>query len=108
MIISAHQPAYLPWCGYFQRISMSDVFVILDEVQFEKNSFTNRNQIKTSNGVFWLTVPVRLKGHLSSNIKQIEISDNGQWAKKHWKTIKQNYLKAPFFDLYQDTFKGVL
>jgi hypothetical protein len=108
MKISAHQPAYLPWGGYIERISLSDVFIILDDVQFEKNSFTNRNQIKTSNGPAWLTVPVNLKGHISSSIKDIEIVNNQPWHKKHWKTIQQNYQKSPFFrdheDFLEDTY----
>ena len=61
MIITAHQPAYLPWLGLIHKIAISDVYVFLDNVQFEKNSFTNRNKIKTANGPIWLTVPVFLK-----------------------------------------------
>jgi len=102
MKISAHQPAYLPWGGYIERISLSDIFIILDDVQFEKNSFTNRNQIKTSNGLAWLTVPVNLKGHISNSIKDIEVVNNQPWSKKHWKTIQQNYQKSPFFNDHED------
>ena len=105
MKISAHQPAYLPWGGFIERISLSDVFIILDDVQFEKNSFTNRNQIKTSNGPTWLTVPVSLKGHTSSSIKDIEIANNKPWHKKHWKTIQQNYKKSPFFREHENFLK---
>ena len=74
MIISAHQPAYLPWAGYLHRIAISDVFVILDNVQFEKNSFTNRNRIKSPSGSVWLTVPVSQKGHMSGTISDIKIA----------------------------------
>ena len=55
MILSAHQPAYLPWLGYFEKIACADVFIFLDTVQFEKNSFINRNKIKTQQGPQWLT-----------------------------------------------------
>ena len=109
MKISAHQPAYLPWGGFIERISLSDVFIILDDVQFEKNSFTNRNQIKTSNGLTWLTVPVSLKGHTSKSIKDIEIVNHQPWYKKHWKSIQQNYHKSPFFkeheNFFEDTYR---
>ncbi len=105
MILSAHQPAYLPWLGYLERISISDKFVILDQVQFEKNSFINRNKIKTNEETIWLTVPVNLKNHLESSIKNTDININDKWKIKHWKTIKQNYSKAPFFDLHKDFFE---
>ncbi|MGO8710493.1 MAG: WbqC family protein [Rhizomicrobium sp.] len=66
MIISIHQPAYLPWLGFFDRIAGSDVFIVLDNVQFERNSFINRNRIKTPDGPIWLTVPVRLDAHFDT------------------------------------------
>ena len=77
MIISIHQQAYIHWLDYFERIFMSDVHVILDHVQFEKNSMVNRNKVKTSNGWVWLTVPVASKGKFGeSGINNIRISDN--------------------------------
>lgn len=97
MILSAHQPAYLPWLGYFEKIARSDVFVYLDTVQFEKNSFINRNRLKTPQGVKWLTVPVKLKGHIDSNLMETQIDDAQPWRIKHLKTIEMNYRKAPFF-----------
>lgn len=98
MIVSAHQPAYLPWLGYFDKIARSDVFVIFDSVQFEKNSFTNRNRIKTPSGLGWLTVPVRSSGHLSSSILNLEIANEHSWKEKHLKSIVQNYSKAIHFN----------
>ncbi|MGL6327783.1 WbqC family protein [Aeromonas rivipollensis] len=62
MIVSIHQPAYLPWLGYVDRIKKSDLFIFLDSVQLEKNSFTNRNLIKGANGSHWLTIPINKKG----------------------------------------------
>lgn len=62
MIVSINQPAYLPWLGYFDRIAKSDKHVVLDHVQFEKNSMVNRNKIKTANDWCWLTIPVKTKG----------------------------------------------
>lgn len=105
MILSSHQPGYLPWLGYFHKIALSDNFVILDDVQFEKNSFINRNKIKNSYGSIWLTVPVLIKGHTKKTIKEIEINNNINWKKKHWKSIYQNYKKAPYFYKYSDFFE---
>ncbi|WP_252250248.1 WbqC family protein [Clostridium sp. ZBS13] len=102
MILSAHQPAYLPWLGYFHKIAISDVFVILDEVQFEKNSFTNRNKIKTSNGTTWISVPMKMNGHIQKTINQMEIDNKFNWRAKHWKSLYLNYKKSPYFNLYSD------
>ena len=107
MIVSAHQPAYLPWLGYFHKMALSDVFVVLDDVQFEKNSFINRNRVKTHNGPIYLTVPVLLKGHTDCTIRDIEINRNEDWRSKHWKTIYFNYKKAPFFSKYSEYFEDL-
>ena len=61
MIVAVHQPQYLPWLGYFDKIDKADVFVLLDTVQFKKNEWQNRNKIKTAQGWQWLTVPVMYK-----------------------------------------------
>ena len=94
MIISIHQPAYIPWLGYFDKISRSDVFIFLDNVQFEKNSFTNRNYIKSNNGPILLTLPLLHKGHMSKKINEILINDKVKWRTKHLKSIQQNYNKS--------------
>src|SRR5215470_5119272 len=97
MVLTIHQPAYLPWLGYFDRIAQSDAFIFLDNVQFERNSFTNRNRIKTANGPIWLTVPVRLNGHLDQTILATEIDERRDWRRKHLRAIEQNYRRAPCF-----------
>ena len=97
MILSAHQPAYLPWLGYFHKIASVDVFVYLDTVQFEKNSFINRNQIKTPQGAQWLTIPVKTRGHMSGSLRTTTIDDSQAWRSKHLKSIEMNYRKAPRF-----------
>lgn len=102
MILTAHQPAYFPWLGFFHKIAISDSYVYLDNVQFEKNSFTNRNKIKTANGPIWLTVPVLLKNHFGKTIKEIEIDNSKNWRESHWKSTYFNYKKAPFFGKYSD------
>jgi hypothetical protein len=100
MILSAHQPAYLPWLGYFNKIVRSDIFIFLDSVQFEKNSFTNRNKIKTAQGPIWLTVPLMTKGHINLVLEQMEIDNKRNWREKHFKSITQNYKKSPFIQHY--------
>jgi hypothetical protein len=107
MILTAHQPAYLPWLGLIHKITVSDIYVYLDSVQFEKNSFTNRNKIKTAVGSIWLTVPVFLKDHTKKTIKDIEIDNSKNWQESHWKSILLNYKKAPFFNKYANFFEDV-
>ena len=60
---SVHQPNFLPWVGYFNKIKLSKNFVILDDVEYTKNGFINRNKILTSNGIHWITVPVLYKNN---------------------------------------------
>jgi hypothetical protein len=97
MLVTIHQPAYLPWLGYLDRIARSDLFIFLDTVQFERNSFTNRNRIKTASGPLWLTVPVHLREHFGTAIADIEIDDGRDWRRKHLSSIAQNYRHAPGF-----------
>jgi len=98
MIISIHQPAYLPWLGYFDKINRSDIFIYLDTVQLEKNSYTCRNKIKTPQGSTWLTIPLITKGHTANSIGDIRIDNSQNWKKKHLKNIFLNYKKSKFFD----------
>ena len=98
MIISIHQPAYLPWLGFFDKINRSDIFIYLDTVQLEKNSYTCRNKIKTPQGSTWLTIPLITKGHTANSIGDIRIDNSQNWKKKHLKNIFFNYKKAKFFD----------
>jgi len=106
MILTAHQPAYIPWLGYFHKIALADKLVMLDSVQFEKSSFTNRNKIKTANGEAWLTIPVEMKGHLEKTILDINCDSKQFWKKKHWNSILLSYKKAPYFNLYSDFFEN--
>ena len=96
--LSINQPAYLPWAGYFDRIVKSDIHIVLDHVQFEKNSMTNRNKIRTKEGWAWLTVPVKTKGRFGDlAINRLEIDNTSFWAKKHLQALRSNYARAPFF-----------
>jgi hypothetical protein len=105
MIASIHQPAYLPWLGYFDKISKSDVHIFFDDAQYSKNNLFNRNRIKTQIGELWLTVPVRYKSGRS--ICETEIDNSGNWREKHWKTITCNYSKTLFFKEYAGIFEEI-
>lgn len=100
MVIGIHQPNYIPWIGYFHKIAKSDVFVFLDDVQYEKNGFTDRNRIKTPQGELYLKIPVKLDTHLQK-INQIDIREDLGWREKHLKSIDMNYRKSKY---YQEIF----
>ena len=94
--VAIHQPNYLPWLGYFAKIKKCDIFVFLDDVQFSKNSWQNRVNIKSPNGKQFLTQPVnRINGALTSTNEII--FSNSSWKAKHLKSIEHNYKKARFF-----------
>lgn len=98
--VAIHQPEHMPWGGFFNKMNKSNVFVILDTVQFSKNNWQNRNRFVCNKGnMFWLTVPIKLKGHLKKEFREIEIVDN-HWKKKYLNSLKMNYSKAPYFSLY--------
>lgn len=102
MIVTIHQPEHLIWLGLIDKIRQSDVFVILDDVQFEKNNFQNRNKIKSG----WLTVPIK-KHKLNTKINEIEIADTN-WRPKYLKTIKQDYSKAPNLDKHYPKIEAII
>ena len=98
MIVTIHQPSYLPWVPFLEKGLRSDVYVMLDNVQFEKNSETNRNRIKTAQGATWLTVPVSRQS--DTLIYEVQIRETQQgWRRKHRRTIEESYRKAPYFDV---------
>lgn len=105
MILSINQPAYLPWLGYFNRIARSDLHIVLDDVQIERNtntSFTNRNKIRTSQGWIWLTVPIRRSNeHGDEIINRVQV-DGSHWANKHLRSLVQSYSRAPHFSMHRD------
>src|SRR5690242_13035183 len=95
MIVSIHQPGYIPWLGFFKKILDSDVFVFLDDVQYEKNWVQNRNKIRTSDGQMWLTIPIR--SSFATLLKEVKIDNTSNWIEKHRKSIQINYSKAKYF-----------
>lgn len=100
MKVGIMQPTYLPWLGYFDMMSRVDVFVLLDNVQFEKKSWQQRNRIKTANGELMLSVPVRTAGRFHQQIDEVEIDRSTRFHDKHVKSIEAAYRKAPFFASY--------
>ena len=90
------QSNYIPWKGYFDMIAAVDEFILYDDMQYTRRDWRNRNQIKTPQGVQWLTVPVQVKGKYDQKIKDTLI-DGSDWATAHWKTLVQNYRRAPHF-----------
>ncbi|MGO4390474.1 WbqC family protein [Variovorax sp. M-6] len=91
------QSNYIPWKGYFDMIAAVDEFILYDDMQYTRRDWRNRNQIKTPQGVQWLTVPVLVKGKYTQKIKDTEIDEAG-WAALHWKALEQNYRRAPHFE----------
>lgn len=110
MKIVVIQPSFLPWRGYFHLIQRSDVFIFYDDVQYDKNSWRNRNQIKTNNGLQWITVPVLTKDRFGQKINEVQIDNisNKGWNRKIWNAVYQNYKKAKYFDKYSSFFEDLL
>ncbi len=110
MIVAAHQPHYLPWLGYLDKIARADLFVVMDDLQFEAQNFQNRQRIKLCHGPAWLTVPVH-RGSQTDRIcdKTIISSSNPRhhWQHRHWETLRINYSRAPYFSSYADELHDV-
>jgi len=94
--IAIVQSNYIPWKGYFDMIAAVDEFILYDDMQYTRRDWRNRNQIKTPQGVQWLTVPVLVKGKYHQPINETEINGT-DWAAKHWATIASNYRRAAHF-----------
>ena len=107
MKIAIAQPTYLPWVGYFDLLDQVDKFVLLDTVQFEKQSWQQRNRIKTPKGLLWLTVPVVFRGRLGQRIVDVEIREAEFW-RDHLRALELNYRRAPFFDKYYPALSELL
>ncbi len=98
------QSNYIPWKGYFDAINSVDEFIIIDNVQYTKNDWRNRNKINTPSGPIWLSIPVQTKGFFPQNINQTKVCNN-LWAKKHWKSIFLNYARSSNFKEYAPIFE---
>jgi hypothetical protein len=107
MRVAISQPTYLPWLGYLDLIDQVESFVFLDTVQFEKRSWQQRNRIKISGGLSFLTVPVAVKGRFEQRIKDVEI-ENPHFVRKHLRSIETSYRRSPFFEQYFAGLAGIL
>ena len=105
MKVAVHQPQYLPWLGYFDKMDQADCFVVLDDVQFKKNEWQNRNRIKTASGWQWLTVPVLHR--FPQLISHVKVNNAARWSRKHLQALISNYSASPFFAVHRPFFEEI-
>ncbi|RCV64111.1 WbqC-like protein family protein [Methanophagales archaeon] len=110
MIIAIHQPNYLPYLGFFDKMTKSDIFVIYDNAQFEKGDFQHRNRIRIYHGWKWLTVPVDKKTKPINEIKiknEVATWKGVKWVDAHFKDIKDNYKDVPYYSVYEEGIRRI-
>ncbi len=111
MIVAAHQPNFLPWLGFFDKLRRADVFVIVDHVQFERQNYQNRALIKTDDGPRWLTVPVEQRSREETILdKRLCAGQEGRndWRRRARRALEQSYARAPHFRLLAGPFLETL
>jgi RimJ/RimL family protein N-acetyltransferase len=106
-LVAIHQPNFLPWLGYFDKLRRCDTFVLLDNVPFPNRSRLNRNQVLVNGTAHWLTVPIRRAG-IGEPIREMLIDEERDWRGKLDKTIRQSYTRAPAFDAVMPLVEGLL
>jgi len=110
MIVAAHQPHFMPWLGYLDKLAKADLFVVMDDLQYEAQNFQNRQRLKLQSGAPWLTVPLE-RGNQSDRICDKRIDNSGSakqhWQRRTWLTIEHNYCRAPFFETYAPALRDV-
>ena len=100
------QSNYVPWKGYFDLMDIVDEFILLDDVQYTKRDWRNRNRLKSPGGIRWLTIPVMVKGRYLQRIDETFVSDP-TWAVKHWSSLLAWYRRSPYFECYQPLFEDL-
>lgn len=109
MIVACHQPNFLPWIGFFYKALLADLVVLLDDVQFARGfTWVNRNRLKCDQGELWLTVPVKKKGRGLQKISDVEVVDEGNWPRRFFQGISQNYAHAPYFAEHSAFLKDLM
>ena len=108
MRVVIHQPSYLPWLGFFDRVAQSDVYVVLDTVQYDKHGWRNRNRIKTPAGPQWLTVPILTRHRPGLSVGDAMIDPHVPWSRKHVNALRANYARAPYGARYLDPLAELL
>jgi hypothetical protein len=110
VIVAAHQPSFLPWLGYLDKLAKADLFVVMDDLQYEAQNFQNRNRVKLNNGTAWLTVPL-VAGHQDDRIVDKRIQNQASvkehWQRRSWLTIETHYRRAPHFARYADELRDL-
>lgn len=104
--IAISQSNYIPWKGYFDIIRGVDAFVFLDDVQYTRRDWRNRNLIKTRSGLKWLSIPVNVKGQYTIPIKDVHTADS-EWRASHWRQIAEAYNKSPYFSELKGHFENL-
>ncbi len=100
------QSSYVPWKGYFDLMRRVDEFILLDDVQYTRRDWRNRNRVKTPQGLTWITIPVESKGNYRRAIRDIRVSDP-TWSDRHWTTLRHTYSKAPSFAEYESRVEAL-
>ena len=108
IVVSIHQPNFLPWLGFFDKARSCDIFILLDNAEFEKNNFGNRTKIRTANGDTWLTVPILSKGRSGQTVADVEINNVVGWRRKHLQALRMNYSRASHCAEYVEWLASVL
>jgi hypothetical protein len=110
MIVAAHQPHYMPWLGYLDKLAKADLFVIMDDLQYEAQNFQNRQRLKLASGAQWVTVPLE-RGTQTDRICDKKIDNTGSarqhWQRRTWLTLEINYRRSPYWKHYADELRGV-
>ena len=107
MILTAHQPVYLPWLGLFHKIELANEFVSFNQVQYLPKDWNNRNYINNGVEKTWLTLPVLRSNHRDKVLTEIQINNDTRWNIKHWRSLKHFYGKTKYFSRYSDFFEHV-
>ena len=100
MKVAIHQPNYLPYSGFFHKLSLVDTLVLMDNTQYDKK-FTNRNKIIVPNGWIWISVPIK-KEHKFSLNRMVEINNDIDWKENHLEKLQKSYANSNFFHLYEN------
>jgi hypothetical protein len=103
MKVAIHQPQYFPYGGFFQKVSLSDMYVVMDDAQYDKR-YTNRNRIISAGGPVWISVPINKEQKFSPN-HEVEINNKMSWRDLHWRRLQLSYNKSPYFNLYREYFE---
>jgi len=112
MVVAIHQPEHLPWLGFFHKALQADCLVLLDNVQYRKHYFQNRNRIRGKQGALWLTVPVLTRGKASQPIREVRVDNEGnpRWREKCRRSLIQHYEASPHWERYagalQEIYRG--